>query len=110
MKKSILILAAAAAMGLTTTSFAQTARQIDRRVAAMRQYLHLTGAQAGTIRGELFAASDEKRAIAKNPALAPDQKQRRMKEITKSTREQIRAALTPSQLAAWKMHREMQTW
>jgi hypothetical protein len=102
MKISVLALTAGLTCALAAPSFGQSAPTIDRRVANMRRELGLTGPQAGTIRGDMFAASDEKRVINHNPNIGSFQKQQRTKEINRSTRQEIEAVLTPFQLRQYR--------
>ena len=97
-----------ATLGLTvmaaTSAFAQSAREIDRHVADMRQYLHLSGQQAGTIRHDYFAASDEKKSIRRNPNLSDFDRDRRLREVNRATNEEIEAVLNPRQLDQFRGH------
>jgi hypothetical protein len=105
LNKILCMAIAAASCGMATVAPAQTARQIDRHVAKMRRFLHLSGVQAGTIRGDYFAASDEKKAIAHNRSFSPFQRQEKIREVTRDTNRQIAAVLSPPQLDQWKTWR-----
>ena len=106
MKKILCLVIVAASGAFATSAIAQSAPQIDRHVARMRKFLHLSGQQAGTIRGDYFAASNEKKAIEKNRNLSPMDKQARIREIDRGRNQQIAAVLSPGQLRAWRESRD----
>jgi hypothetical protein len=110
MKRSLVLMIAAVFCGLTTGAIAQSARQIDRHVAEMRKNLHLSGQQAGTIRADMFAASNEKKAIERNLSIPPEVKRMKIREVTKATRDQIGAVLSPRQAAIWRFRMQNRAW
>jgi periplasmic protein CpxP/Spy len=63
--------------------------------------LYLTEDQKTRIKAIRADADLQIQAAAKDPALAPEQKDRRVKQIRKATRAQVFAVLTPDQQKTW---------
>jgi Spy/CpxP family protein refolding chaperone len=63
--------------------------------------LYLTDDQKARIKAIRADADQQIQAADKDPALTPEQKERRVKQIRKATRAQVFAVLTPDQQKTW---------
>jgi len=77
----------------------------EGRLKKLADYLGLTDAQKAQIKPILENARQQAKIIRQNMTLSPEDKKTQEKELRKSTMEQIKAILTPDQLAKLKaMH------
>lgn len=117
MKKFIqaALAAAAAAVCLTVAlaapTFAQAApgqarHQGAGRMKKLANALGLTDAQKAQIKPILQNSRQQAQAIKQDTSLTPEAKKEKMNDLRKSTMEQIRAILTPDQIAKLKAMRQ----
>lgn len=86
-----------------------------RRAAALPRQLRLTEEQKVRIREIVRRSREQARQIREDTSLTPEQKRERLRELRRSTRQEISSVLTPEQrekmrrLWAWRW-RQWQRW
>lgn len=84
-------------------------KHAGKRMAKMADELGLTDAQKAQIKPILMNAALKVRTVRQNTSLSPEARKAQLKDIRKSTKQQIAAILTPAQkqrLAATRHHRK----
>ena len=118
MNKFLPLTLAAVTLGLAaavaTPSFAQfaqgahSAHAPGARIKKLADELGLTDAQKAQIKPMLKDAAQQAKAIKADTSLTPEAKKAKMKDLRKSTNQQMMAVLTPDQRQKLKAIRQQQ--
>lgn len=115
-KLMIASLATIALSALTTvaaTSFvlagpAQAGAHRGEGMKKLADYLGLTDAQKAQMKPIIQSARQQGRAIKEDTSLTPEAKKAKLKDLHKSTMDQLKSILTPEQIAKLKALRQHQ--
>jgi len=119
MKKLLPAALAAVTLGLTAAvavptlakpapGAARMGGQHGQGMKKLADYLGLTDAQKAQLKPILQGARQQAKAIKENTSLTPTAKQAKMKDLRKSTNQQMMGVLTPAQREKLKDLRQMQ--
>ena len=119
MKKLLPAALAAVTLGLTAAvavptlakpapGAARTGSQHGQGMKKLADYLGLTDAQKAQMKPILQGARQQAKAIKESTSLTPAAKQAKMKDLRKSTNQQMMGVLTPAQREKLKDLRQMQ--
>ena len=110
MKKSILAAFAAALTLISVAApvFAQTTPRVHGggKLKKLSNELQLSDAQKGQLRPILLAAHQQSQTIKADTSLTPDVRKAKLEELGRSTRQQMKAILTPEQREKLKAIRQ----
>jgi periplasmic protein CpxP/Spy len=101
MKKYILLAAVALTFGLTSQSFAQSAKKADGK-EKLAQELSLTPDQQTKFDALSKTYKEKEKAIKGNASLSADAKKTQLKDLHKQLKTDREQVLTPDQVAKWK--------